>query len=109
MKLPEFIVTTATIDYFIFYDKEEPYINFGDRPAMLYDVPTVDVLFKKLRDKDFLSTAYRGRNFFLYILKDRPDLTETHRRLIKMHNIHEIKRNSSRQYINRPSAATRTQ
>ncbi len=109
MRLPEYIATLGFIDYFIFYDKEYPYIEYNRRSRIRHDVPTIDDLFKKLGNKDFLGTAYRGRNFFLYILKDRPDLTETHRRLIKMHNIHEIKRNSSRQYINRPSAATRTQ
>jgi hypothetical protein len=96
MKLPDFIVASASNDYFIFYDKEEPYVDYGDRWAMLYDTPTLDDLFKKLRDKDFLNYKkikgnMRGRSFFLYILKDRADLTETHKRLLKMYHTYQMK------------------
>jgi hypothetical protein len=91
MRLPEYIATLGFIDYFIFYDKGYPYIEYNYRSRIRHDVSTLDDLFKKLGDKDFLGYADEKnrimpeRGFFLYILKRRPDLTETHKRLIKMY------------------------
>lgn len=91
MRLPEYIATLGFIDYFIFYDKEYPYIEYNFRSRIRHTVPPLNDLFKKLKDKDFLCCVNKKnrimpeRGFFLYILERRPDLTETHRRLLKMY------------------------
>ena len=53
MKLPEYIATTFSRDWFISYDSF-PHLKSGWRVEIDHDIPSLDDLFKKLKDKDFL-------------------------------------------------------
>jgi hypothetical protein len=89
MKLPEYIATTFSRDWFISYDSF-PHLKSGWRVEIDHDIPSLDDLFKKLKDKDFLYFNYntslsKERDLFLHLLEERSDLTEIHKRLLLMY------------------------